>query len=61
MQLCGLMLKNANQIAVSHPFDTCDDSQLLKRTPPFQHANLTVPTITEGWVEKIACIICSLF
>lgn len=43
--------KNANQIAVSHPFDTCDDSQLLKSLPSM-HANVSVPTTTEGWVEK---------
>ena len=43
--------KNANQIAVSHPFDTCDDSQLFKSLPSM-HANVSVPTTTEGWVEK---------
>lgn len=53
--------KNANQIAVSHPFDTCDDSQLLKSLPSM-HANVSVPTTTAGWVEKRknTCIICSL-
>lgn len=46
------MLKNANQIAVSHPSDRCDDSSLLKISPPSVHVNLNVPTITERWVEK---------
>lgn len=46
------MLKNANQIAVSHPSDRCDDSSLLKISPPSVHVNLIVPTITERWVER---------
>lgn len=56
------MLKNANQIAVSHPFVRCDDSQLLKRSPPPLHANVNAPTTIAGWVEKKnnTCISCSL-
>lgn len=33
-------------------FWVCDDSQLLKESPPSEHANVNVPTITEGRVEK---------
>lgn len=46
------MLKNANQIAVSHPFDTRDDSQLLKGHPPSMHATVDEPITDLGWKKK---------
>lgn len=55
-----MMLKNANHIAVSHPFVWWEDSQLLKRSPPSLLAKVCAPTIIEGWVEKNALITCSL-
>lgn len=45
--------ENANQIAVSHPLNACDDSYFSKRNSALMHANLLVATITERGVEII--------
>lgn len=45
--------ENANQIAVSHPLNACDDSYFSKRNSASMHANLLVATITERGVEII--------